>query len=163
MKIGILSDTHDHHANVLKAIELFNDRRVDYVLHAGDIVSPFTARAFDGLRQAKFIAVFGNNEGERLFMKQVIDEIGAEIHDDCFKGQIAGKKIFMTHRDAVVDELAASGKFDIVIYGHTHKRDIRNIGNTLVINPGETTDWITGQAGVVILDLETLEIETALL
>ena len=38
MKIGIISDTHDHHSNVIKAIRIFNERRVKYVLHAGDII-----------------------------------------------------------------------------------------------------------------------------
>ena len=55
MQIGIISDSHDHHSNVLRAIEIFNESNVEYVLHAGDIVSPFTAKAFADLRIAKFI------------------------------------------------------------------------------------------------------------
>ena len=39
MKIGIISDTHDAHRNVLRAIEIFNDRAVEYVFHAGDMVT----------------------------------------------------------------------------------------------------------------------------
>ena len=56
MKIGILSDTHDAHENVLKAIKIFNEHKVSYVFHAGDMVSPFTARAFADVAPAKFIA-----------------------------------------------------------------------------------------------------------
>ena len=80
MQIGILADSHDHHSNVLRAIKIFNDHKVDYVLHAGDIVSPFTAKAFEDLKIAKFIAIFGNNEGEKLFLKSTVESFGDEIH-----------------------------------------------------------------------------------
>ena len=54
----------------------------------------------------------------------------------------------------------ASGKYDLVIYGHTHKQDIRKVGDTLVINPGETTDWITGKSNVVVLNLDDMSVES---
>ena len=159
MKIGIISDTHDHHTNVLAAVELFNKLAVDYVLHAGDIVSPFTAKAFRKIAGAKFIAVYGNNDGEKLLLKQVIGEFGGEIHENCFKGQIARKKIFMTHTHYFIEEVVASGEYDLVVYGHTHKQDIRWVNGTMVVNPGEATDWLTGTPRVLILDLDTMEHE----
>ena len=82
MKIGIISDTHDDHGNVLAAIGIFNDAGVDTVLHAGDIISPFTARAFETLKSEHFIAVFGNNEGEKGAVRANIESFGGEIHDD---------------------------------------------------------------------------------
>jgi hypothetical protein len=63
MRIGIVSDTHDNRRHVMQAIEIFRRHAVQYVLHAGDIVAPFTTLAFAELRSAKFIAVFGNNDG----------------------------------------------------------------------------------------------------
>ena len=159
MKIGIISDTHDHHKNVLKAMEIFNERQVVYVLHAGDMVSPFTAKSFTDLDKAKFIAVFGNNEGEKLLLTSVIHGFGGEIHEYCYKGEIDGKKIFMTHTHHSLDEVIQSDMYDLVIYGHTHKQDIRQEGKTLVINPGEATDWITGSSSVVILKTEDMSYE----
>ena len=156
MQIGIMADSHDHHGNVLQAIEIFNKHKVDYVLHAGDIVSPFTAKAFADLKIIKFIAVFGNNEGEKLFLKSTIESFRGEIHEYCYKGQIGGKEIYMTHTDHNVKEVAKSQMYDILIYGHTHKQDIRQVGKTLVINPGESTDWITNSAQVVILNLDDM-------
>ncbi|MGI8831645.1 MAG: metallophosphoesterase family protein [Nitrososphaeraceae archaeon] len=42
MKIGLRSDTHDKIQNIQNAISLFNDKRVNFVIHAGDMVSqPF--------------------------------------------------------------------------------------------------------------------------
>lgn len=159
MKIGIISDTHDHHKNVLAAIQIFNDKLVDYVLHAGDIVSPFTAKSFADLNHAKFIAIFGNNEGEKLLLTSVINGFGGEIHEYCYKGEIDGKKIFMIHTHHSLKEIIESHMYDLVIYGHTHKQDIRQEGKTLVINPGEATDWITGSASIVILETEDMSYE----
>jgi putative phosphoesterase len=156
MKIGILSDTHDHHRNVLAAIDIFNQHGVDHILHAGDIVSPFTAKAFAQAAGAKLIAVYGNNDGEKLRLQSDIREFGGQIHDNCFKGALAGKEIFMTHTHYFVEEAIASQKYDLVIYGHTHKPDLRRVDRTLVINPGETTDWITSDPHVAILNLDDM-------
>jgi hypothetical protein len=151
--MGIISDTHDHHRNVLRAVEIFAERGVQYVLHAGDIVAPFTATGFSELPGARFIAVFGNNDGEKLFLQQTIEGFGGEVHEYCYKGELAGRKVYMTHTHHNVEEVAASGMYDLLVYGHTHRQDIRRVGRTLIINPGEATDWITGSARVVILDL----------
>jgi len=156
MKIGIISDTHDHHVNVLKAVEVFNKEQVQYVLHAGDIVSQYTARAFGNLKNAKFIAIFGNNDGEKFVLKKIIEGFGGEIHQDPYTGQIADKKIFMTHKPSILDEIIASGRYDIIIYGHTHIRDIRTVGKTLIINPGEATDWVCGKGNLVVLDINSM-------
>lgn len=156
MQIGIISDSHDHHRNVMKAIEIFAGRRVQYVLHAGDIVAPFTAKAFAELKDAKFIAVYGNNDGEKLFLRHTIEGFGGEIHEYCYKGELAGRKVYMTHTHHNVEEIVASQQHDLLVYGHTHRRDIRVVGRTMVINPGESTDWITGAGHAIILDLNSM-------
>jgi putative phosphoesterase len=97
--------------------------------------------------------VFGNNDGERLHLKATVEGFGGEIHEYCYKGDLAGRKIYMTHTNHNVEEVAKSQMYDLVIYGHTHRQDIRRVGKTLIVNPGEATDWITGSARVVIVDL----------
>lgn len=159
MKIGIITDTHDHHANVLKAIEIFNTQKVQYIFHAGDIVSQYTAKAFKDCKNAKLIAIYGNNDGEKLILKSVVESFGGEIYQDPYSGEVGGKKIFMTHKPSVLDEIIVSQRYDIIIYGHTHFRDIRTAGKTLIINPGEATDWVCGRGNLVILDTHSLNIE----
>lgn len=159
MKIGIISDTHDHHVNVLKAVEIFNDQQVQYIFHAGDIVSQYTVKAFKNVKKAKFIAVYGNNDGEKFVLKSIVEGFSGEIHQDPYTGEVAGKKIFMTHKPSVLGEIAASQKYDIVIYGHTHFRDVRTVGKTLIINPGEATDWVCGKGNLCILETDSLKIE----
>jgi uncharacterized protein len=163
MKIGIISDTHDHHGNVIKAVKIFNEEQVKYVLHAGDIVSPFTAKAFADLKGAKFIAVFGNCDGEKVHLKSTIEGYGGEVCDSVYNSRLGDRTVFMTHRPDAINEVAGSGKYDLVIYGHTHKQDIRTAAKTLVVNPGEATDWITGEPSVVIVELDDMNCRTIML
>ena len=50
MKIGMMADTHDNLNNIKKAVEIFNQEKIDLLLHAGDFVSPFTARELQHIR-----------------------------------------------------------------------------------------------------------------
>ncbi len=159
MKIGIISDSHDHHSNMMSAVKIFQSLGVDYVLHAGDIVSPFSAKIFRELESSHFIAVYGNNDGEKIFLKNTIEMFGGEIHEYCYKGEIDGKRVYMTHTHHNIEEIVSSQKYDLVIYGHTHKRDIRTEGRTMVINPGESTDWLSGQGHIILLETDTMSYE----
>jgi len=60
------------------------------------------------------------------------------------------------HKPDTLNEVAESGKYDLVIYGHTHRQEIKFVGKTLVVNPGEATDWILGKGGVVIVEIDDL-------
>ena len=157
MILGIISDTHDHRLHVLKAIDIFNRHDVDLILHAGDLITPFVVKEFLKAKAEKFIAVFGNNDGEKLHLKTVTEEGGGEIHEYCYKTTLHNRTIYMTHTQHNVEDIAAAGAYDLVIYGHTHVREIRRKANTLILNPGEATDWITGKSHLVILDLDDME------
>ncbi len=67
MKIGAISDTHDNVPMIREVIRRLNALGGELVLHAGDYVSPFTARPYSELR-ATMIGVYGNDcaEGEKL-------------------------------------------------------------------------------------------------
>jgi len=78
MKIGVISDTHDNLPLVEKAVKIFNEKEVEFVLHAGDYVAPFAVKVFKKLR-AKFVGVFGNNDGDRILLGKKFDEIGFKL------------------------------------------------------------------------------------
>jgi putative phosphoesterase len=65
MKVGIMSDSHDHLINIRKAVETFKEAGVGFVLHAGDFVAPFVANELQKLN-CPLLGVFGNNDGERI-------------------------------------------------------------------------------------------------
>jgi len=146
MMVGVISDTHDNMPAIEKAVNFFNENHASIIFHAGDIVSPFTARVFQEL-EGKMIVIFGNNDGDRLYLKKLFSPF-AEIHNDPYIGEIDGKKIAMTHKPEIVDALSL--KYDIVIYGHTHEIEIKK-EDSLVINPGECCGYLTGKKSIALL------------
>jgi putative phosphoesterase len=157
MIVGLISDSHENMPLIRKAVEYLNKNKVDIVLHAGDIISPITAKEFEKLN-SKMIAVFGNNDGEKKMWRERIQNIG-EIHDTPFELTIEGKKILLTHSPENLKALAESNKYDIIVYGHTHKPDNRMVRKTLVVNPGELGGWLYGKSTVALLRIPELKAE----
>jgi len=159
MKIGLMSDTHDRLDAVEKAIDFFNREGVKHVLHAGDLVSPFVAPKFAGLK-AKLYYVWGNNEGDREFIRVKFGEFGVNPLGNFAALELGGRKIALLHgtHEEIVDSLVKSGSFDVVVRGHTHQAGIREEG-TLLVNPGEVCGYLSGRQTVVMLDLAKLQAE----
>jgi len=157
MKIGIISDSHDNLPNIKKAVNLFNQEEIDLLLHAGDFVSPFTAREIRNIK-CPFKGVFGNNDGDKLFLTNQFKDIGP-IYPEPYKANIEGKEIIIFHKNNVITELAKSHAYDVIIYGHTHQVDLHKEGKTTIINPGECGGWLTGKSTVAILNLYDLSVE----
>jgi uncharacterized protein len=155
MLIGIISDTHDNLPVIRRAVEIFNERKVGHVIHAGDFTSPFTFRALKHL-VCDFTGIYGNNDGERVLLQKLSH---ARIFTQPYILELADRKIVIMHEHQVVDALADSGHFDLVIYGHTHEPDIRTRGNTLIVNPGELSGWLYGTSTIAVADLATLSAE----
>lgn len=148
-----MSDSHDNMPLIAKAVALFNREKVDLVLHAGDFVSPFTNIEFRKL-DAKMVAVFGNNDGDKPYLLRRFADIG-EIQEDPRELELDGRKIALMHQPKFLEALVAAADYDLVVCGHTHKVDIRE-GKPLIINPGETGGWLYGKSTVVTLDLKTM-------
>ncbi len=156
MLIGIISDTHDNGDRILQAIEIFNEKEVSLVIHAGDITSPFSLIPFNEKLKSDYVGIFGNNDGDRLLL---VERSGGRIHRQPYKFTYEGKKFVVLHEPDLVEDLAASGHFDVIVYGHTHKARVEKINNTLVINPGEAGHWLYGKATIAVLNLEEMEAE----
>ncbi len=156
MKIGIVSDTHDNLTAIREAVAGLQDHGVEHVIHAGDFIAPFSLAPLQDLG-VPVTAVFGNNDGERLYLKVKFVDYGWTIEPKFAFLELAGRKLAVHHEPEPVAGLAASGLYDVVIYGHTHQRDIRQTGGALIINPGEVCGWVTGQRSCVVLDLSSLE------
>jgi putative phosphoesterase len=156
VKIGVLSDSHDNVPMVNKAVELFNDEGVALVIHAGDFIAPFVVAAMGDLK-CRVVGVFGNNDGDRIAIAKRFEAIGV-IHPNLAIAEIGGRTIAATHYPELAEPIAKSGQYNIVIYGHTHRIDIRR-ETSLILNPGETGGWTTGRCTVAIVELDTLEVE----
>ncbi|HUU49720.1 MAG TPA: metallophosphoesterase [Nitrospinota bacterium] len=158
MKIGIISDTHDNLNSLNRAIEIFKKNKIDTILHGGDFISPFVLRALEGSFK-KLIGVFGNNDGDKLRLNDLATKMGWELHLPPYPFELSGKKILMLHEPLILEAATKSGLYDIIIYGHTHKNDIRKENSTLIINSGEAGGWLTGKASIVILDMDKMKEE----
>lgn len=159
--IGVMSDSHDNLDAIRKAVQFFNEAKVELVIHAGDLIAPFTAKEFKELN-CKFVAIYGNNDGERDNLKEAYKDIC--YLEDFKELEIQDKKIAVFHgtNEAIIDALAKSGNYDVVIRGHTHKQGIIE-GKCLLINPGETCGYVSGKKTVLLLDPEDLSYETIVL
>ena len=155
MLIGIISDTHDDVVMIKKAVDLFNEKKVGHVLHAGDIISPFNFEIFRELK-CDFSAIFGNNDGDKLLLKT---KSNGNIHNQPYMTTIHKRKIVILHEPDLVDALSESGLFDLIIYGHTHRPDVRKANKTTIVNPGKASRLIRGKITVAIIDLNTMEVE----
>ena len=149
--IGIISDTHDNVVNVQKAVKLFTEKQVDFVIHMGDVVAPATVKFFDGVKM-KFVK--GNCDGDIVMETERILEIGGEYLGELAEFEVEGKKIAAIHgnNSSKLGELIKSNKYDYVFHGHTHKTRDERVGSTRVLNPG--AHYFGGENTVVLLDLK---------
>lgn len=136
MLVGLLSDTHDNVDAAERAADRFEDLDVDVVLHAGDMIAPPTVPALDGF---EVHAVLGNNDGEVLGLRAAIEDLGngSELHGRFAELAIDGRDVAVLHGESLAEvEAVAAGEYDLVVYGHHHEVDCRDVDGTLVVNPG---------------------------
>jgi uncharacterized protein len=153
--IGILSDSHDNVTHMRAAVRMFRDAGCDLVVHAGDFVAPFTARVLAGLG-CPVKAVYGNCDGEKAGLAEALEPFGF-IQAAPLVFEHGGRRILVTHLNLPAAEFAARQVFDVVIFGHTHKPEVRREGKTLLINPGETGGWVTGRSTAAFYDPSAAE------
>ena len=154
MRIGVFGDTHDRLPCIREAIARFTQADVAVICHTGDIISPFAARLLappnvpDGIGVH---CVYGNNDGERAGLAQVLPGI--------VKGPLRltlGGRVVVLHHDlAALDEPDLTGA-EVVITGHTHEVVNERRAGRLILNPGECCGWLTGRCTAAILDLDAL-------
>ncbi len=151
MRIGLISDTHDNLDKIKKVVNLLNSKKVELVLHAGDFVAPFTINFLEKLN-CEYLGVFGNNDGEKEGLKK---KSGGRIRKGPIKLILAGKRTALVHDPQDLN----SRDFDIIVFGHSHKKELKKEGKTLLVNPGECGGWLTGKSTAAILDTNKLSVK----
>lgn len=149
--IGIMSDSHDNIPAIRQAVEFFNRQAVAFVVHAGDIVAPFSAKELLNLRMP-LIVVFGNNDGEKNGLRKILPQ----IIEPPLATTVDGLNVFITHHLSDT-QAAMPSDVQVVMHGHTHACDVRRKGHVLFVNPGETCGWLTGHRTVALLDPQQME------
>jgi len=135
LRIGVVSDTHGNMANTLTAIAQLHELQVTHVIHCGDIGSVQIVPLFSGW-PAHF--VLGNVDDDESGLRWVVEDQGSTFHGRVGRIELEGKHIAVIHGDdhAALQTAIRSGEFELVCTGHTHRRELRREGQTLVLNPG---------------------------
>ncbi len=169
-KALVVSDTHDNIKRLTDYLESLDTsgRGIRWLIHLGDIVSPFTLRRLARAAAGKglsVIAVFGNNCGEKLGLLRVAGESGVSLGEPPRTVELDGRRVLLVHGFGskentleIINALAVSNKWDAILYGHTHEADLRVANGTLILNPGDAGGNLE-KPSIAVLDLEKLEAE----
>lgn len=154
MKVGILSDTHDHRDAAACALLLFRAEGVGMVFHLGDVYSPAVLAGYDD-PAIPLRGVFGNNDSDRDGLQKAT---GGAFRQGPRIETVDGRTILLAHSyDQLRGELNGRGRFDLVLFGHTHRPLTMRVGKALVVNPGESCGLLRGKNTCAIVDLATME------
>ena len=148
--IGVMSDSHDNRDTIKQAVNIFNSAECELVIHAGDFVAPFAASELANLA-CRVKAVFGNCDGEKQGLARALQPFG-EIQEAPFIFEWKETRYLLTHLDFPLNSFIKQFDPDVLIFGHSHRPEVRFQGNVLLINPGETGGWVTGKQTVALFD-----------
>jgi putative phosphoesterase len=112
--------------------------------------------------KTRFFATFGNNDGDILYLTQNLGQIcefAKNGHELII--ELGGKRIFVSHmpKEETIEAIADSGKFDIILSGHTHNVVNKKHNNVLILNPGELCGYLTNKSTFAIIDTQTMKAE----
>ncbi len=165
MLIGLMSDSHDNLVYVDKALNLMRTKGIEILIHLGDIVSPFTLRKIAEL-PVKTIVILGNNDGDKILLKEIALKAGILLKDQVHEITIDGLSFLLLHGFGtkeqtlkIVRALAQSQQYDVIAYGHTHEVHFERIGRTTIVNPGEVCGYLTGKASIAFFDTKEKRVE----
>jgi len=138
MKIAILSDSHDHIPNLVAAVHRANEAKAEMLIHCGDLISPFMLQYLYRF-QGPIHLIYGNNVGDQhLIASRCATDFDRITHHGIEGGmEVDGLRIGFNHYPALARGLAASGRFDLICCGHNHCSGTEQIGDCLLINPGD--------------------------
>jgi len=156
LKIGVISDTHDNLDAIKRAVAYFT-KEVELIIHAGDVVAPFSAKIFKEAKNIPVYGVLGNNDGELLTI-EVFNKLGGNVKRQFNAFTMDNRRIAVMHGEMleVIEALILSKMYDIVISGHTHDPKIEKKDGVLHVNPGENCGYLTGKSTIAIIDTVTL-------
>ncbi len=155
MKIAVVSDSHDNLSKIRGAIDKIKGLAVDFLIHAGDYVAPFSLVPFLDMG-IEWRGVLGNNDGERQGL--INKSEGRISQEPVLSLELGGRKIVISHRIENID-MNSMGDVDLVIYGHSHKLDLRKDDSFVIVNPGELCGYLSGQSTFAIVDLSDLDVK----
>ncbi|HJN29461.1 MAG TPA: YfcE family phosphodiesterase [Candidatus Latescibacteria bacterium] len=156
--IGLCSDIHDNIWALDRALPLLSP--ADVVLFCGDFCAPFTlAQLAEGLAPRPLHVVWGNNDGDRHALTRVVAGFDhVQLHGEFAELEVDGVRVLMTHYPDVARQLVAGAGAGIVCYGHDHVAHQEQVGDALLVNPGEIMGRL-GQRSIALVEETSKAVE----
>jgi len=127
--LTVISDTHGTDGHRLQGRTLAAVRQADHVVHAGDFTTEAVLDAVEA-EAGDLTAVTGNNETrgvrERLPATATLDWQGVRL------AVAHGHQ----HAETGLTMLAREAEADVVVVGHSHRPEIADLEDRLLVNPG---------------------------
>ena len=156
MLIAILSDSHDHITNMRRAVDAANKAQAQVLIHCGDLISPFMLIRLEQFHGPVHL-IYGNNVGDQhLISSRCQGTNNIQHHGITGKIIIDSMHIGFNHYPDLARAMAEGGKFDIVCCGHNHICSMDEIGDCLLVNPGDLLGK-DDPPGFLLLDTKTRE------
>jgi uncharacterized protein len=157
MKIAILSDIHDNIWKLRKVLE--QAAGADRLIFCGDFCAPFSLALVAEKFAGPIDCVAGNNDGDAVLLERIALKAGhVTMHGPYADLKLGGRRAFVSHYPAIGEAVAVSGQYDLVCVGHNHMGEIRQLGRTVLVNPGEVMGRL-GHTTFAIYDTEAGQAE----
>jgi len=143
MLIAITSDIHNNEVNLKKVLDHCRKNKVQTIVCCGDIASKETLDFMCDNFSGNILLTFGNAEYDDLR-----DLAKEKQYKNCYifskfgEANLEKYPIAFVHYPDRAKELARTGRYTHVFYGHTHKPWEVMSGNCKLLNPGTTAGEI---------------------
>ena len=161
MKIAIFSDSHDNEYNINIFTKWVCDIGIEKIICCGDISRVETLYSIAKKYTKDIHFVTGNADENDDFIEIVSTLSKVQYYNNFGELIIDNISMAFVHYPNKAKELAKTGKYDYVFYGHTHVPWKEKIDNCYVVNPG-TLAGMFYRATFAVFDTKTLVLELKL-
>ena len=135
LRIGLLSDVHDHVHALRRALPWLREHS-DVLVVLGDLVAPFVMKQIAAGYPKPVHVVFGNNDGDTHRLCATAAGFGhVRVHGELFRNVLGNRAVVAQHYPGIADVIDPSAA-DLVAFGHDHRARCSRRGDAWFVNPG---------------------------
>lgn len=155
MNIAVMSDLHDNTVAWGILVKRLESDSITFLLNCGDTCAPAMLEEMAKTFHGHIHTIFGNVADEELEKTVAARLTNVTHHGHRGIVTLDGKKIFLSHKPDVAEEMALTGDVDLACHGHTHLKRWEKRGDTYILNPG-TAGGMFQYPSYAMVDLETM-------
>jgi putative phosphoesterase len=152
MRIAVLADSHDNLDALSYWTDYYNQQNADVLLHAGDLISPFTVPVLSTFNGSVDV-VFGNNDGDRQTLREKGKGKNIQFHEPPSIFRFSNFSVCVAHKPDTLPTPDATDT-NLLVHGHTHERLWNSDGPVPLANPGEVGGWLSDTSSSLLLEVD---------